>query len=333
MSRNRPVGGRAARVVGEGAGGGVAQAVDIDDVQRGRAAREGDGVGHVGARVAPARGRARTLAGLNGWSSCPASTSGRCSRSRRYRGDAAPGAPTARALARPRIARDRGRRPRRVRRRPCRRRIARDLVGAALPAAAPVRRRDARRRPRAVDRAPGARRADVLLGPDRLAAGDAHARPRPRLPRRPVLHVLRDPRRRRAGGAAARRRARHRAAGRRRGARVRRHARAGGGSRRRLPGDRRQLHVPAAQAVDSLLDLLGRGRSTSRRGAAGGGDVRAARGAVSRARPQSRTRSRARAGRPARRRAGAAGRRSSPASSRSGACRRAAGRSPAADRR
>ena len=200
--------------------------------------------------------------------------------------DAAPGAQAARRLACARVARDRGHRPGRLRHRPRRRRLARDLVGAPLPAAAPVGRRHARRRARAVDRAPGARRADVLLGPDRLAAGDADAGPRPRLPRRPVRHVLRDPRRRRAGGAAARRRARHRAPGRCRGARVRRHARLRRGGGRRLPGDRRQLHVPAPQAGRLAAGPAGPVAGVHRRrGAAGGGDVRPARAAVPRAAP------------------------------------------------
>ena len=54
VADGRAVRGRAAGVVGERAGGGVLESLDVDDVERGRSAGEGDRVGGHAARVASA---------------------------------------------------------------------------------------------------------------------------------------------------------------------------------------------------------------------------------------------------------------------------------------
>ena len=119
------------------------------------------------------------------------------------------------------------------------------------PAPAHLRRRHRPRRPRAVDAAPGARRAALLLGPGRHRPGAGDAGRAAAVPEPPLFPVLRGPRRDRGRGAVPGGRPAP-AAG--TGGRPTGGPRDRGLRRRGGPGgraDRRRLHVPAPAARGS----------------------------------------------------------------------------------
>ena len=148
----------------------------------------------------------------------------------------------------PRAAAARRGDPRRVRRRAARLRGARRVERPRQPAVPALRRGHARDRGRALAAAAAARRARLLLGVRGHAAGARHARPAPGVSGRPVLHLLRDPRRRAGGRVPAGDRGTAAAARglRAEGVRGNRRVRRGRGGRD--AGHRRQLPVPAPQA-------------------------------------------------------------------------------------